>query len=56
MSLIAEQLPSVLGKESARAGRGLGEEGKSRRLKAIEAEAQIPEAWTELGYLPQRSC
>lgn len=56
MSVIAgQQLPSMLGMKSARAGRGLGEEGESRRLKTIEAEVQIPEAWTELGSLHQRS-
>ena len=45
----------MLGKKRARAGRGLGEEGESRGLKAIEAEVQIPEAWTKLGFLHQRS-
>lgn len=53
--MIAGQLPPMLGKKSTRAGRGLGEEGGSRRLKAIEAEVQIPEVWTELGFLHQRS-
>lgn len=53
--MIAKQLPPMLGKKSARAGRGLGKEGESRGLKAIKAEVQIPEAWTKLGSLHQRS-
>lgn len=55
MSGIAQQLLPMLDKKSARAGRGLSEEGESRRLKAIDTEVQIPKVCTELGYLHQSS-